>query len=616
MKIVHVVRQFYPAVGGLENVVLELAAAQVSAGHAVKVVTLDRIFHQSIKQRLSAGDLIRGIEVVRIPFFGSSRYPIAPSVLRHIRDSDLVHVHALDFFFDFLAWTRLLHRRPLVVSTHGGFFHTGFAKHFKQIYFRTVTRRSLRSYGAVIAVSPSDEERFRSIRPEGLVCIENGVDTAKFNALGALAPNKTIMVHGRWSSNKRLDRIINTMLELRKVDPEWRLIIAGRPWDLSAEHLAALCDSAGLGGMVTIVASPSETDLARLFGQCSLAASASIYEGFGIAAVEGMSAGLLPILNDIPAHRNLVSNAAVGVLTDFGDAEKAARAICDAFDVLRSDFANTRARLIDVSRRYAWNGASRAYERVYSAVLGIESRIILGVPVRVSTFAGAVRYLDQLFVHGTPRVVAFANANCLNHAYRDRNLSLGLRRAVVLNDGIGLDIASRMLFRTSFPANLNGTDFVPGYLKATRHAYRIYLMGADHRVVGRAADAFRRAHPRHSIVGYRSGFFDEADEPAVIDEIRRSGADIILVGMGNPRQEKWLAEHLHETGGKLGFAVGALFDFVSAEVPRAPLLVRQWRLEWLYRMLREPRRLSSRYVIGNPKFLARVFHQWWLGARV
>ena len=143
MLIVHVVRQFHPGVGGLENVVLELASAQVKAGHRVRVVTLDRLFNDARRQKLPPSETLDGIEIVRIPYFGSSRYPIAFSALRHIKDADLVHVHAIDFFFDYLAWTKPLHGRKLVVSTHGGFFHTTYAALLKRVWFHTLTRLSL-----------------------------------------------------------------------------------------------------------------------------------------------------------------------------------------------------------------------------------------------------------------------------------------------------------------------------------------------------------------------------------------------------------------------------------------------------------------------------------------
>jgi hypothetical protein len=97
MKIVHVVRQFHPAVGGLEYVVLEIVKSQIARGHIVKVVTLDRIFNATVQPTLPSRDAVAGAEVIRIPFFGSTRYPFAPSVIRHITDADIVHVHAIDF---------------------------------------------------------------------------------------------------------------------------------------------------------------------------------------------------------------------------------------------------------------------------------------------------------------------------------------------------------------------------------------------------------------------------------------------------------------------------------------------------------------------------------------
>jgi alpha-1,3-mannosyltransferase len=98
MNIVHVVRQFYPAVGGFESVVRELASAQVAAGHRVRIVTLNRLFNAAYKSVLPTRYVIGSAEIVRIPFFGSPRYPLAPSVIKFIRDADVVHVHAIDFF--------------------------------------------------------------------------------------------------------------------------------------------------------------------------------------------------------------------------------------------------------------------------------------------------------------------------------------------------------------------------------------------------------------------------------------------------------------------------------------------------------------------------------------
>lgn len=243
-------------------------------------------------------------------------------------------------------------------------------------------------------------------------------------------------------------------------------------------------------------------------------------------------------------------------------------------------------------------------------------RSILDVPVRVWTCSEAIELLDRRFEQQSNTVVAFANAHCLNLACADRRVRAALRDAVVINDGIGVDLASKLLFGSAFPHNLNGTDFTPYYLQKTRHRYRVYLLGGRPGVAQRTAKVLARMCPSHQIVGCRDGYFSRTEDARMAQAIRAAGADIVLVAMGNPDQELWLRGNLAATGCRLGFAVGALFDFVAGEAQRAPVWVRAVRLEWVYRLIREPRRLWRRYVVGNPVFILRVLGQWWSGARV
>ena len=127
---------------------------------------------------------------MRIPYFGSKRYPIALSVLRHIRDADIVHVHGIDFFFDLSCLDAPFHRRKLVVSTHGGFFHTGFAARLKRFYFNTVTRLSLSWYAGVAAVGVADDTTVPPIAGAGVWLIENGVDVDKYAGASSATPPK------------------------------------------------------------------------------------------------------------------------------------------------------------------------------------------------------------------------------------------------------------------------------------------------------------------------------------------------------------------------------------------------------------------------------------------
>lgn len=616
MFIVHVVRQFHPSVGGLENGVFDLVSAQVAAGDRVRVVTLDRLFNGQPRKKLPAVETLNGIEIVRIPYFGSSRYPLAWSVLRHIKAADLVHVHAIDFFFDFLAWTKPIHRRTLVVSTHGAFFHTPYAARLKRLWFSTITRLSIKFYAAVIAISTSDFELFRPVRLKGMVFIENGANVDKFYNASAGTFRKSIISIGRFAKNKRLDLLIAFAQSLRRHDPEWTLTITGRPADVGAAGLRALIDKSGLKDAVAVIPSPTDEAVKTLISNSSFVASSSEYEGFGMAAVEGMSAGLVPLLSEIPPFRRLVTRTGLGLIIDYSHPDTGVQSLLQNLPRIASDYAKQRAACMRAAIDYDWRHVCEKFAALYAAATGTRVRTILDVPLQVGGFDQAVDLVDARFDKREPVAIAFANAHTLNVAAERPDFRTALQNAIVFNDGIGVDVASRILYGSPFPENLNGTDFNPYYLRHTKHRYRIFLLGAAPGTVERAASRLSALCPRHNIVGSHHGFFDAGKVSEIIDLIRRSGANVLLVAMGNPKQELFIHKHLAATGCILGIGVGALFDFLAGNVPRATPWVRRWRLEWVYRLAQEPRRLAGRYLVGNPLFLMRIMLQWWSGARV
>jgi alpha-1,3-mannosyltransferase len=615
MRVVHVVRQFHPAIGGLEGVVKALATAQVANGHQVRVVTLDRIFNALTPIRLPSSEWLNGVEIVRVPYFGSQRYPIAFSAIRHIRDADIVHVHAIDFFFDYLAWTTPFHRRKLVVSTHGGFFHTGFAARLKRLYFDVITRLSLSWYAGVAAVGVADETLFRSIRPRGVCLIENGVDVDKYAGASSPTPNKALISIGRLSSNKGLDRVIGFLAALHRIDPEWSLTIAGRPWDVSAKSLTDLVKSLGLSGKVRLIESPSDTAVRKAITKCSAFISASSYEGFGLVLVEALSAGLWPVVSPIPTFKHLIKKADVGTVVDFKDTDAAARKFLADWSAVSKHYADHRRAAVAAAAAFNWSAVNDRYEKFYASVLGHDTRTILDVPILVKTSDEAIELLDRQVDRKAPAIVVFANAHTLNSTAVDRRVHSILDRSIVFNDGIGVDLASRILFGKAFPENLNGTDFIPHYLRNSKHRFRIFLLGGKPEVAFKAAGRLKRMAPQHDFVGSCHGYYSNDELPNIIAHIRRSHADILLVAMGNPRQEAWLSDHLKHTGCQLGFGVGGLFDFMAGAVPRAPQWARAIRIEWAYRLWQQPVRLWRRYLVQMPIFLMRVSRQWLAGAR-
>ncbi len=608
MHIAHVVRQFHPGVGGIETYVESLAREQKRAGHEVTVVTLDRVFTKP-DTPLPAQDRRDGVRIRRIPYRGSSRYPIAPSFLALLRGADVVHVHAVDFFCDAAAWTTFLHRKPLVLSTHGGFFHTGYARLLKRAYFQTVTRLSLRAYSAVLASSHADFARFSAIRKSAMSVVENGVDIRKFADAGSRTLRKHIVFIGRFSTNKRLDRLLDFMRALCARDPAWRLSVVGVPWDLTADAITAAAAERGVGDHVTLHVDAPNQAVLEILGAASFVASASEFEGFGLSVVECMSAGLWPILNDIPPFRRLHEESSLGLIGDFKEPAQLADQLVAALPALVSSYADRRAAAISFARRYDWPAVAARIESIYRRVVGLDSRLICGVPVAVSGREQAIETLDHAIERKRPMKVAFLNSHAANLAQAVPAFRDCLRRSLVLNDGVGVDLASRLLFKRSFPANLNGTDFTPAYLAGTVHAHRIFLLGARPEVVARAARRLQARFPRHRVVGFHHGYAPPEDDDAVVARIRAARASLLLVAMGNPRQEVWVDRHLQATGATLALCVGAFFDFAAGAVPRAPEWVRAARVEWLFRLAIEPGRLWCRYLVGNPAFLARVMRQ-------
>jgi exopolysaccharide biosynthesis WecB/TagA/CpsF family protein len=238
---------------------------------------------------------------------------------------------------------------------------------------------------------------------------------------------------------------------------------------------------------------------------------------------------------------------------------------------------------------------------------------ILGITVLAATTAEATRLIDGTFDGGARTGVAFLNAHGSNLAARDPAFAEALRGMLILNDGVGVGIAARVLAGDRFPENLNGTDFVPAFLRQTRQVHRIFLLGGRPGVAERARDALAAANPRHVFVGARHGYFAPSEADAVAAEIRASRATLLLVALGNPAQEVWIGRNLEATGAGLAFGVGALFDFLAGEVSRAPVAIRRARLEWAWRLALEPNRLFRRYVLGNPLFLMRVARAKLLG---
>jgi exopolysaccharide biosynthesis WecB/TagA/CpsF family protein len=237
----------------------------------------------------------------------------------------------------------------------------------------------------------------------------------------------------------------------------------------------------------------------------------------------------------------------------------------------------------------------------------LPSIYVLGVPIACIDATEALTEIERLHKRSSPALVAYLNAHSLNLASQSPTYKGILTRSDLnLNDGSGVAMAARIQGRR-FKENLNGSDFNGEILRlASRLAWSVYFLGAADGVAERAAQRLKLQIDGLNVVGTHSGYFGETETSDVIAAIRASEADLLMVAMGNPRQEEWLAAHLESTGARVGVGVGAFFDFTAGKVVRAPVWMNRFGVEWIWRLVQEPRRLWRRYVVGNPLFLARV----------
>ena len=244
------------------------------------------------------------------------------------------------------------------------------------------------------------------------------------------------------------------------------------------------------------------------------------------------------------------------------------------------------------------------------AASGLDTlKTILGIPVLAIRWDDAIALLNRLIAERRFTKVSFLNAHNANLAYTDPVFAQALDDFLILPDGIGVDLAAKLLYGAPFPDNLNGTDFVPAFLQASTKPLTVGLLGATRVNAEAASRKLAAIAVQHNFVVIHDGYFSAAEEAGIVDRIEELRPDVLLVAMGVPRQELWIARHIDARHCTLPIAVGALLDFLSGAVPRAPLWMRRLRLEWLFRLAVEPGRLWRRYMVGNPLFLWRVARQ-------
>lgn len=231
--------------------------------------------------------------------------------------------------------------------------------------------------------------------------------------------------------------------------------------------------------------------------------------------------------------------------------------------------------------------------------------VVCGVAIQDDTFEDAVVRMERLLGSPTCATVLFVNANSINLACRDRSFRRILSDATLgYCDGTGVRWAA-LARALRFHGNFGATDFITAFLKRAKGG-RCYLLGTTPDGIGTAARYFKAHFPAWTLVGYEHGYSRGRDHE-IVQSINAAQADLVLVGMGSPLQEEWIARNRSALRAGLAVGVGGIFDYWAGFLTRAPRWMIRLGLEWAF-ILSQQHHKASRYLIGNPYFVARTVY--------
>lgn len=243
---------------------------------------------------------------------------------------------------------------------------------------------------------------------------------------------------------------------------------------------------------------------------------------------------------------------------------------------------------------------------------------LLGVKIDALSLEQLLSEIQRCMQYEKPMIISYVNLHALNIAYSMPWFREFINQSdLTFCDGVGIKLAAqitgqRLCHRFTPP------DFMDQICAlAARSGLKIFFLGAKPGVAQRAADKLIERFPGLQIMthhGYFDKITDSQENKLVIEQINQFHPQIVVLGFGMPLQEKWIMENIDSLDIKVAFPAGALFDYLSSAVPRAPRWMTDNGFEWLGRLLIEPRRLWKRYLLGNPLFFWRLFLHHFLGA--
>jgi N-acetylglucosaminyldiphosphoundecaprenol N-acetyl-beta-D-mannosaminyltransferase len=232
------------------------------------------------------------------------------------------------------------------------------------------------------------------------------------------------------------------------------------------------------------------------------------------------------------------------------------------------------------------------------------------LPISVLTLENVVEEIKKIAERKNKKgkIILCLNANNINISYKDKKYRQIIKKAdLIIPDGWGVVWAGKIL-GYSLKERTTTADYFDRFCQMlVDNNFSVYFLGGRHRAIRKAVQVLKNRFPRLRIVDFHSGYLQNKKTRDIINNINKLRPDFLLVGMGTPKQEKWLWQHKDKLKVKVGWGVGAMFDYLAGEKKRCPVWLGRLGFEWTFRFFSEPKRLWSRYFFGSVEFISRCF---------
>ena len=542
--------------------------------------------------------------------------------------------------------TAPLLRIPSLVTVHDlGYEHFPAAHTAAQRHYLRLTTRYHSQFATHIAAdshaTQHDLINLYGTDPKKITVVPLGVDHTTFRPITSRAEQaevrsryqtgrRFLLYVGTIQPRKNIQRLVRAFARIASLHPDVNLVLAGGQGWL-ADDLQAEIESLGIAKQVRRPGYIANEDLPALISAAEALVFPSLFEGFGLPALEAMACGTPLLTSRTSSLPEVVGNAALLVnptdeaqiahglqllltqpalratLRERGLVQaqtftwtRSATQIWQLLTTLARDQNHKKKQIETISASHKGTEASTTNQAGHPSTTSPMTISILGLPIHNLTWQETLAQIAHMIKRGQPHQLVTVNPEFLMRARREPSFMALLKQAdLVLADGVGLLIAAQWQGK-HFKDRITGSDLTPKLaIEAARQGWRLYLLGAAPGVAEEAARRMRLLSPTLDVIADGS---DPAPDgpPDLLARIRQAAPDILLVAYGAPKQDYWIAQFGKQTGVPVQIGIGGALDFIAEVVPRAPQTWQQLHLEWLWRLKEEPWRW--RRMLALPHF--------------